>query len=282
MTNLIIGIQPAQVPRNSDLGELAYQDRIPFGRLPIAATLQLGKQHIGQVIDVTSGTFALTTDSAASLKYGWWANVRNSGTGVVTLPTADAVAYTLQPGQSKTIYTDGVLFYADGVSAGMSLLATLTPTVAATVDFLTAFTAGYDNYLIVASGLGASADDLLHFRFANAGVVDTGSNYYSGVVNSAITSATTSGQQIVSTTTTAGLGASFAMEVLNANDAVNLKIASVRAMSQSAATPAYFPQTTGHAYKGANAISGIRFFWNGGANFKAGGKIRVYGYANSL
>ena len=111
-TNSLIGTKPNQVPRNSDLGELAYQDRIPHGRQAITATMQLCKQHMAQTIDVTSGTFALTVDTASNLKYGWWCRVRNSGAGVVTLPTADGTAFTLFQNQMRDLFTDGTNFFS--------------------------------------------------------------------------------------------------------------------------------------------------------------------------
>jgi len=49
---------------------------------------------------------------------------------------------------------------------------------------------------------------------------------------------------------------------------------------QSDAVPTYGTRISTDAYIGG-AVSGFRLYWNGGANFAAQGKVRVYGYQNS-
>lgn len=66
------------------------------------------------------------------------------------------------------------------IASGFSPLATIIPTASAVVNFLTTFTADYDNYRIFCNGLihgGGAASDNLLLRAANAGVVDTAANY---------------------------------------------------------------------------------------------------------
>lgn len=161
---------------------------------------------------------------------------------------------------------------------GLVLLATLTPTAAANLDFLSTFSSTYDNYLIIGNGIVGAANDSLYFRFANAGTSDTGSNYRrtssSGNMAAAVTALP------VASVESGGLGCSFAMAVRNANSTSKLKGVEVNAGSQSGAST-YAAELNFCAYTAANAISGIRFYWNGGSNFTATGSVRVYGIANT-
>lgn len=181
----------------------------------------------------------------------------------------------------KTVNSISILGSGD-IPIGLTLLATITPTASANIDLLSVFTSSYDNYRIIGTGLSVAADDTFRFRFAVAGTADTGSNYYT--VDSynvtAITASATSGI-VASTTTSAGIGANFSMNIYNANDATRLKTAFSEHNSQSAATPAYIIRGAATVYTAANAVSGIRLFLNGGSNFGATGKIRVYGFQNS-
>ncbi len=165
---------------------------------------------------------------------------------------------------------------------GLTLLATVTPTAAANLDFLSMFSSTYDNYLIIGNNITVAADDSILIRFANAGTVDTGSKYYSTSSASALsfTSASTSIQGSANITT-AGKGCSFVLEIKNANDSTNLKAFHSRFIGQSGATPSYQSFYTDGVYQSANAISGFRLYLNGGSNFGATGRIRVFGYQNS-
>lgn len=168
------------------------------------------------------------------------------------------------------------------VPYALTLLATLTPTAAANVDFLTTFSGTYDNYLILGDGLlPATLNDFMFWRFANAGVVDTASNYVLAADTAPSSTTSTSGQAtgVVEVT---GQGVSFVVQINNANDATRGKYLESTAIAQASAGPAaYQSATQRYFYKKAASISGIRFYWSGAANFAATGKIRVYGYANS-
>lgn len=166
---------------------------------------------------------------------------------------------------------------AAGASGSLVLLATLTPTAVANIDFLSTFSSTYDNYLIVANGIIPSAGDSLSFRFANAGVVDSGSNYYqiSGSGGNAST-AQTSGYLRAGSTFTSG-GADFVATVRNVNATATQKSIQSDSVAQSNSTF----RTQGidaTSYSAANAVSGMRLFWASGSNFTASGKIYVYGY----
>lgn len=61
----------------------------------------------GKIIDCTSGTFTLSFSSAAALGNGFSCYVKNSGTGVITLPTIDGQPRTLYPGEAALVESNG-------------------------------------------------------------------------------------------------------------------------------------------------------------------------------
>lgn len=69
-----------------------------------------------KLIDITSGTFTQSFESAATLGNGWWCYIRNSGTGSVFLnpngsETIDgSSALTLRPGETRLVVCTGTLF----------------------------------------------------------------------------------------------------------------------------------------------------------------------------
>ena len=166
--------------------------------------------------------------------------------------------------------------------SALILIATVTPTVAANIDFLNTFSTLYDNYLIIGSGINTSSNGAVSLRVANAGTVDSGSVYYwnngaAGATTVARTSMLVNDTSIIP----AGKGISFAVNIRNTNDASGLKVMHSEAMGQTTATPTYANFFGDCVYVPANAISGFRLYLDTGANFAAVGKIRVYGYQNS-
>lgn len=191
------------------------------------------------------------------------------------------------PGQTgntgKYLTTDGsVASWGAVTTPGLVLLATLTPTAAANVDFLSAFSSTYDNYLIIGNGIKPDSDDALRMRFATSGSADAGSNYYPrNLMDGAAVTVSTTSAQITATITSAGTGCGFCINVQNANNATNAKTEQHTSAYQTNATPGYFINGGGSVYSAANAISGVRFFFSSGSNFSATGNIRVYGYSNT-
>jgi hypothetical protein len=170
-----------------------------------------------------------------------------------------------------------------GANGGsITRLATLTPTAAANLDFLSTFSSTYDNYLVIGQGLVPSANDTLQLRAANAGTADTASNYVSSS-NGSATGLTTGTQLNLSNSTvlSTGIGVSFILTVANANDATRIKQLASRSVSQAAATPTYNVLVQDGSYVKAAAISGLRLYWSSGSNFQAVGKIQVFGYNNT-
>jgi hypothetical protein len=166
-------------------------------------------------------------------------------------------------------------------SAGaLTLLATITPTAAANVDFLSTFTSTYDNYLIMVDNIAPASytsSPSLQIRFANSGVADTASNYISAN-NSSETTATSTSFQIYQQNT--GYGSGF-INIFNVNDSTNMKWGNTSFTNNINSSSGAFASLGYIGYIKAASVSGIRFYWSTGANFSATGKIRIYGYSNS-
>ncbi len=204
--------------------------------------------------------------------------------------TTKRVAYSLAGLTTATTRTvtmpdkDGTMaMLSDLPLPGSKLLATITATATANLDALTAFSSSYDNYLIIGQGIKPAADDTLLMRIANAGTADSGSNYTNNGNGFAETTtestATATSVQLSASILAAGKGISFTLEIINANDATNIKAILGKFVHQKTATPGWVAAGINLGYIGA-AASGVRFYLNGGGNFAATGKILIYGYSN--
>lgn len=182
-------------------------------------------------------------------------------------------------GSGKAVVTSYTKANGQPVASGMVLLAKLSPTASANVDFLTTFSGDYDNYLILIDGIKPATDDSFVMRLANAGTADTGSNYSHNASGSILSSMVSAYTPAASTVVSAYSGYSASVTILNANSSANLKTFIVNSALQDAAAGWRTRSDTG-IYVGS-ALSGVRFYWGGGANFVAGGTIRIYGYANT-
>ncbi len=261
-----------------------------------AATINL-TTATGNLVDVT-GTTAIT---AITLPEGAERTIRFTGaltfTHGASLLLPGAANITTAAGDFATVrgYAAGVVrcvtytkvsgLAVTAPTAGMTLLATLTPTAAAAVNSLNVFTSAYNRYLIIGEGIynSTNASNLL-MRLAVAGALDTGSNYYrsgSFSTTAATVGSTSISINITNTVWNAGLGINFAIEVLNTNDAATLKSVFSRANYQHGVAPNYTTDVVACAYPAANALTGVGFLWGSGANFAAQGSIRIYGISNT-
>jgi hypothetical protein len=237
------------------------------------------------IIDGTTGITSPTAVLASPLLPA------SGGTGGSATPTAGGVVYGTGTVQAVSAAgTSGQLLQSNGASAptwstpssgALILLATITPTVAANVDFLSTFSSTYDCYLITCTGVTPAdftSSPGVAFRVANGGVVDTASSY-NGASSNALTTATAT--QITAGGSNQG-PFTFQLFIANANDTTNYKNMSLQLQySANGGSTGSSNTFFGGTYRGTSAISGMRIFWSNGANFTATGKIRVYGYQNS-
>lgn len=166
-----------------------------------------------------------------------------------------------------------------GAAGAMILLGTATPTAAANLDdFLSIFSSTYDSYLIVAEGLVPNGSQAPLMRFAVAGVVDTGTVYFTP--GEALTTGAVDALVVGPAFYVSGQGGTCEITVQNVNDTVRMKTGFARCVAETTAGAVRF-QSSGIAYSAANAVSGFRLYWASGANFTAVGKVRVYGIVNT-
>ena len=228
----------------------------------------------------------ITTDGATA---SWTPSLKDGTIRFVnTADTTKKLAFDVSGVSTATTRTmavpnkNGTLAVMSDVAT--SPITTLTPTAAATVNALTSFSASYDNYRIIGQGLLPASDDTLMMRVAVAGSLDTGSNYtnngngFAETTSESTTTATFC--QISTTVLAAGKGCCFVIDIINANDATNIKGILGKFIAQKSATPGWVTAGVELGYFGANALSGVGFFWNSGSNFVATGKIRIIGYNN--
>lgn len=232
----------------------------------------------------TSGTALVSTgDTSGTLQLQV-----NGTTPAVTLNTSGAVGVGSTPGYG----TSGQVLTSAGAGAAptwttpsagaLTLLATVTPTAAANVDFLNTFTSSYDNYLVIVDDIAPdTASNLVTMRFASGGVIDTGSNYYRATFNS---TASTAAAQFDLSNSYQSSDSSFNghFSILNANSASSIKsMVGFSMFQQTAGTNSFGTLAANYFFPVNSTISGFRLFFGAGANFLAKGKVRVYGYNNS-
>lgn len=163
---------------------------------------------------------------------------------------------------------------------GLTSLAVITPTVSANIDVLTGFSSAYSNYLIIGEGIRFTTDEGISFRLANAGVVDTASNYHNTPISGGTSSATSTITVTTGTIRTAGTGCTFEISILNANEATQPKLVQGQAAWMSTvAGPVFNSLPILSTYNGG-ICTGFRLYSSLGGNFAAQGKIRVFGYNN--
>jgi hypothetical protein len=226
----------------------------------------------GAVINVPTASASDNDNSAASTAMVQSAILASSGI-TASLPAQAGNA-------GRFLQTNGTS--ASWGASSLALLATISPTVAANVDFLNTFTSGYDNYLILVDGVKPAADDSLYMRLANSGVADSSTVYYTGATDvAAQITAATAHTQLTNTVLAAGAGACASISILNANDATNVKQLVSFASYQFSGTPGFWNYGKATTYNKASAVSGFRLYWNGASNFSASGRVRVYGYNNA-
>lgn len=172
------------------------------------------------------------------------------------------------------------MLFTPPVSALAPLALLTTAATPANLEALAAFTAAYDNYLLIGWGLKPSAtQDGLRLRMANAGIVDSTAKYFTNTQVESTTALTVGGTEMnVSSFVQPGAGGlSFALHLMGANSATDAKAAMGKAAYLNAVTPGYRLDGPSCIYVGA-AVSGVRLYWSGGNTFAAGGSLRIFGF----
>lgn len=80
-------------------------------RVPKTSNTMLVAADQSKWIDITSGTFTQTADTAANLGAGWWVELGNSGSGVVTFGTL-----AIYQGQRYRLQSDGTTIRITGLT----------------------------------------------------------------------------------------------------------------------------------------------------------------------
>lgn len=185
--------------------------------------------------------------------------------------------------------TNGLTFNNGSTQASapaLTLLATITPTAATTIQSLNLFTSAYSTYLIVYNNVQTTSNastSVIDMRFAIAGAVDSSSNYYTlgytGTTSGPITY--TSLNFSASAMYTAYQGCSGQLWLTNTNDTTT---SGIKYFSGSTAMPSgsgpVVMANGGGMFTGTGAITGFSMFLRNGVNFATQGSVRVYGVSN--
>jgi len=194
--------------------------------------------------------------------------VRGEGSGAVRV-----ISYNKASGAAVTVTPPALV-----------LLATVNVTAVANIDFLNVFSSTFDEYLIIGDQITPGTASHLNLRFANAGVVDSGSKYGFQEFSAGTTFPSTSSSLIdlsASSNWAVGVGGSFQIFVANVNDvsASRPKVVVVSGVMSPTAGSMLGLYSVAD-YVSANAISGFRLLWGAG-NFQANGQVRVYGISKT-
>ncbi len=140
------------------------------------------------LIDITSGTFTQTFNSASSLGNGWFCYIRNSGTGIITLdPNASetingSATLTLWPQSTAQVQCNGSNLFTASLqsastgSAQVLLSSTTVSSPVASVDFI-GINSTYDQYVVEVLN-AVPENDVVFLRMRTS--TNNGSSYDSG------------------------------------------------------------------------------------------------------
>jgi hypothetical protein len=217
---------------------------------------------VGTALSVSGGTLAVTTVPAA-----------NGGTGLTS------------PGTAGNVLTSTGTGWTSSPAGSVALLASVAPTAAANVDFLTTFTSDYDAYLItLQSILPATSSQTLNMQVAVGGTAQSSSNTYrSGSPGINVVSFDSTSANLLmgsGTLDSTGNGFTGSIYLYNANG-TGWKFGTIDYIYPNPGTGTILSNSGMWAYSGSSALSGVRFLMSGGSNFAAQGRIRVYGFKNT-
>lgn len=258
--------------------------------LPASSTLNLTSGVvIGNFLHVSgSATINLMTlpaGAARTLVFDGVNTLTNSGSlilpggvSIVTAPDDVAIVRGEGAGVTRVVSyqraTGRPLAEQSVTTPGLYLLATVTPTAVAAIDFLNVFNSTYDDYQIVVEGVRCSVAQTLLMRLAQSGVVDAGNNYTYGDVGAAASLGT---EIVTSLQSTGRVAATISVLAANASTIGDSQYVMCSGVFGATATPGSAVNSGAvHQNANAGAVTGFRLYWGGGT-FQAGGVIRVYG-----
>ena len=220
--------------------------------------------------------------------------VANGGTGATTLASNNVLLgngtsalQVVAPGTSGNVLTsNGTTWSSTAVAgSGLKLLATVTPTAAANVDFLSTFSSTYDNYLIIVDGVrsSASGSSYLYMRVAQSGAAVASNVYYwaASVNNSSFSTVYDYFWASTNIDYNSTIGGNLNITVNNANTTTEIKSIDSYCITQTNSLDTFTSSRQVCALSAGAVLTGVRFYWSNGGNFQTTGKIRVYGYSNT-
>ena len=234
-------------------------------------------------ITVPTGKVLTVTDAA-----GLTVNGATPAATAATAAAQYAIGTQVAPGTSGNLLTSNGSAWASSAPAaggGLILVATVTASTSATVDFLTSFTSTYDTYMITGSSIVSDTDaDDLACRIAISGAAQSGSTDYRyaelGRSDSGQDDRQSNGAAYVrmnnSFGTATGENSNFVMWVHNPANTAIYKCASF--VLSEWASPGDFRVTHGgFTYDTSTAAwTGLQFFRAAGGNI-ASGVFHLYG-----
>ena len=247
-------------------GDIVYKGASALTRLPKGTSGYFLKQGAN---DPEWGAVDLTALSAASLTSGTIPNARY-GT-----PTFSGANLTNLP-----------------VSADFVKLASITPSAVASISIDGYFSSTYKNYKLIFTNVCNLTSSYLYMRFNNGGSALTGSNYRGVQTYDYINSSGATGTNVQSngwnsssirvTADMVANSANFGLCLeMNLYEPLNAGTGTYAtwyhgAMYNGGASYLYAPKGMGN-YANNHATSGVTLFFDTGSNFRAGGKIELYG-----
>lgn len=226
---------------------------------------------------------SLAEQAAASAGSIAWVSGTTYAIGALRYSPANFQTYRRKTaGAGTTDPSTDTTNWVKSFPGGLELIATITPTVAANLDFLSVFSATYDNYLVIGQGIRFGTDDGVNLRLAVAGAADAGSNYYiTNIAGGASGGSSTSVAISTATIRTAGFGCDFMFDVVNATAASSAKMIHGQCTWVSTVAGPVYTSTPTMAVHHGSAATGLRLYSALGGNFAATGKVSVYGYSKT-
>jgi hypothetical protein len=248
------------------------------GTVTSSGSLTLGGSITGFV--ATGG--ALGTPSSGDLSsctnavgYGLKSATTTVSVSAATAPTTGQALIATSPTTAT--------WQSLGGSSALVLIATVTASAAATVNFRNSFSSTYDTYLILCNNLSMSTSAALGMQFAIAGTADASTVYgwqRLQTNNSTFTSLGVAGEssfqagQFLTTTT----NSTIAVTVSGVNSTLRGKGCTCNYGGVGTTGIGVFGQNVG-TWGSASVASGIQFYHDGGATIT--GTFYLYGYAKS-